>query len=297
MIMKVLLRHLKQIGLLSLCVLFAIHSGFSQGGSDLRINEILVDNDSNYVDDFGQRSSWIEIFNTAYNKVNIAGMYLTDDPNNPTKYLIPKGDPVTVIPARNYLVFFADNRTTRGILHLNFDLEHSDYLALYDVNGKTLIDEIRILQQNPDVSFGRLNDGSDEFGMLDKTTPKASNYTGTVVTAGEEFVKMDPYGLGMAVIAMSVVFIALILLYLVFKNIRRLYTIDLKKLFTKEKILREINETQDISGEVNAAISMALYLYRNELHDHEETVLTIKKVARTYSPWSSKIYGLRNPLR
>ncbi|HAH59495.1 MAG TPA: phage tail protein, partial [Bacteroidales bacterium] len=31
-----------------------------------------------------------------------------------------------------------------------------------------------------------------------------------------------------------------------------------------------------------------------ELHDHEDAVLTIKKVARTYSPWSSKIYGLRN---
>jgi hypothetical protein len=291
-----LIKQFKQTGLL-LCLLFAIHSGFSQSGSDLRINEVLVDNDSNYVDDFGQRSSWIEIFNTAYNNVNIGGMYLTNDPKNPTKYLIPKGDPMTIIPQRNYLVFFADNRTTRGILHLNFDLEHSDYLALYDVNGKTMIDEIRFMRQNPDISFGRLNDGSDEFGMLNKTTPKASNYTGTVVTAGEEFVKMDPYGLGMAVIAMSVVFMALILLYLVFKNTRRLYTIDLKKLFTKEKMLKDINETQDISGEVNAAISMALYLYRNELHDHEETVLTIKKVARTYSPWSSKIYGLRNPHR
>ncbi len=294
--MKMLIKQFKQTGLL-LCLLFAIHSGFSQSGSDLRINEVLVDNDSNYVDDFGQRSSWIEIFNTAYNNVNIGGMYLTNDPKNPTKYLIPKGDPMTIIPQRNYLVFFADNRTTRGILHLNFDLEHSDYLALYDVNGKTMIDEIRFMRQNPDISFGRLNDGSDEFGMLNKTTPKASNYTGTVVTAGEEFVKMDPYGLGMAVIAMSVVFMALILLYLVFKNTRRLYTIDLKKLFTKEKMLKDINETQDISGEVNAAISMALYLYRNELHDHEETVLTIKKVARTYSPWSSKIYGLRNPHR
>ena len=269
----------------------------SQSGLDLCINEVLVLNDSNYVDDFGLRSAWIEIFNKAYNSVDIGGMYLTNDPTNPTKYHIPKGDPITRIPPRNYLIFFADNRSSRGILHLDFNLLNCNYLALYDVNGKTLINEVRFSNSLPDISVGRLNDGSDDWKVLDKTTPRASNYTGMVISSGEEFVKMDPYGIGMAVIAMSVVFIALILLYVVFKNTRRLYTIDLKKLFTREKAMKVIDETHDISGEVNAAIAMAIYLYRSELHDHEETVLTIKKVARTYSPWSSKIYGLRHTQR
>jgi hypothetical protein len=30
-----------------------------------------------------------------------------------------------------------------------------------------------------------------------------------------------------------------------------------------------------------------------EVHDFEDTVLTIKKVQKPYSPWSSKLYGLR----
>lgn len=269
----------------------------SQSGLDLCINEVLVVNDSNYVDDFGQRSAWIEIFNKAYNSVDIGGMYLTNDPTNPTKYHIPKGDPITRIPPRNYLVFFADNHTTRGILHLDFDLKNCNYLALYDVNGKTLINEVKLTNNQADISVGCKNDGSEEWIVLDKTTPRASNFTGTVISSGEEFVKMDPYGIGMAVIAMSVVFSALILLYVVFKNTRRLYTLDLKKLFTREKAMKKIDESHDISGEVNAAIAMAIYLYRSELHDHEETVLTIKKVARSYSPWSSKIYGLRHPQR
>jgi len=46
--------------------------------------------------------------------------------------------------------------------------------------------------------------------------------------------------------------------------------------------------------EVSAAIAMALHLYFAELHDYERTVLTIKKVVRPYSPWSSKIYAMRN---
>jgi hypothetical protein len=48
-----------------------------------------------------------------------------------------------------------------------------------------------------------------------------------------------------------------------------------------------------LSGEVNAAIAMALYLYSSEIHDQENPVITMIRVSRTYSPWSSKIYGLR----
>lgn len=279
-------------------LLFNSNTSKAQSGLDLRINEILVLNDSNYVDDYGNRSSWIEIFNTAYNSVNMAGMYLTNDPKNPKKYWIPTGDPLTKIASRNYLVFFGDNHPTRGILHLNFSLEDTNYLALYDNNGHTLIDDITFPVQRKDISYGRENDGAETWVYLDKTTPKANNYTGVITTAGEKFVEMDPYGVGMALIAMTVVFLALILLYLVFKNTRRIYAIDVKKLFKKnEKILPEIQEEHDISGEVNAAIAMALHLYRSEYHDHEEAVLTIKKVAKTYSPWSSKIYNLRRAPR
>ncbi len=52
-------------------------------------------------------------------------------------------------------------------------------------------------------------------------------------------------------------------------------------------------EGEVIHGEELAAIALALYRYRNDLHDIESSVITINKVARAYSPWSSKIYGLR----
>ena len=44
---------------------------------------------------------------------------------------------------------------------------------------------------------------------------------------------------------------------------------------------------------MNAAISMALYLYMNE-HDEESHTLTIKNVQRSYTPWSSKIYNVND---
>lgn len=68
---------------------------------------------------------------------------------------------------------------------------------------------------------------------------------------------------------------------------------------TKEdEAAEEDLEGSDAEGDtedVYAAIAMALYELQNDSahHDWEETVLTIDKVKKDYSPWSSKIYGLR----
>jgi len=111
------------------------------------------------------------------------------------------------------------------------------------------------------------------------------------------FLKLDPLGIGMTVIGYAVVFIALLLLYLLFFNVAKVLQINVKRLLRKEGKIIEKKEDISISGEVNAAIAMALHLYYSEMHDKEDTVLTINKTSRTYSPWSSKIYGLRQHLR
>ncbi|HNW69840.1 MAG TPA: OadG family protein [Bacteroidales bacterium] len=117
----------------------------------------------------------------------------------------------------------------------------------------------------------------------------------TVHEGAKKIVELDPIGIGMTVIAMSVVFLSLLIFYLVFKNIAKVYGIDLKKRFNKKKgiVVEEQVVTEDPTSELGAAVALALYYYQNELHDYENTLLTIAKVGRTYSPWSSKIYGLR----
>jgi glutaconyl-CoA/methylmalonyl-CoA decarboxylase subunit delta len=120
--------------------------------------------------------------------------------------------------------------------------------------------------------------------------------TGTRVqsAAAEEFGRMDPTGIAMAVIAMTIVFTSLMLLYITFKYIAKLYNVDFKKLFKKNHPEHEESKVvEDITDETIAAISMALYLYQMELQGMEDAVMTFKNAAKTYSPWSSKIYGLR----
>lgn len=48
------------------------------------------------------------------------------------------------------------------------------------------------------------------------------------------------------------------------------------------------------SGEVNAAIAMALSIHFAEIHDDESGTLTINIKPRRYTPWSSKLYNLRD---
>lgn len=101
----------------------------------------------------------------------------------------------------------------------------------------------------------------------------------------------DPVGIGMTVIGMSVVFIALIILYVFLLNVAK---VIYHKRKAKDHTGAEVKTTGQLAdAEVNAAIALALHLYLSELHDNEQTVLTINRMSKMYSPWSSKIYGLR----
>ena len=66
------------------------------------------------------------------------------------------------------------------------------------------------------------------------------------------------------------------------------------QLQTENKETPKPEVKEEIPAEdLNAAIATALYLYKQEVHDYENLVLTIKRVEKKYSPWSSKIYSLR----
>ncbi len=93
-----------------------------------------------------------------------------------------------------------------------------------------------------------------------------------------------------ATVGLLVVFVVLIILSFVYQAIPKLINISVRKKLKKAG--REIDESKalHVEGDVNAAISLALYMYMNEIHDEESDVITIKKADRSYTPWSSKIY-------
>lgn len=100
-------------------------------------------------------------------------------------------------------------------------------------------------------------------------------------------------GAEIALVGYLIVFFALVILYYAFSNVSKILLYRNKRKLQKENKIQEgKGDEVVVSGEVSAAISMAIYLCR-DLHDDESDVITIKRVSKTYSPWSSKIYGVR----
>jgi len=262
-------------------------------------NEVLVTNHTNYVDGYGQHVPWIELFNAGYNTVNIGGCFLTNDLSQPRKYMIPKGDVLTQIQKRQHVLFYADNIPSRGTFHFNFTLDSAttNSLYLFNTDGTSLIDSITVPVLSADVSWGRHIDGDAEWGMITRLTPSTNNLTLDSNEKVEKFAQQDPVGVGMSISAMGVVFLVLIVCALAFSSLA--YSI---KFASKRRQQRKAahsaspivaSSSEEIPGEVMAAISMAIHQLTNDAHDVENTVLTIARTRRTYSPWSSKIYGLR----
>lgn len=294
---------------LSLLLLIGFTSCTEQkSNSKLVINEVLVDNQTNFQDDYGVHSGWIEIFNKAYSTADLAGCLLkvSSQPGDTVTYFIPKGDVLTSIKPRQHTLFWADGNPRRGTFHTNFVLSktNANWIGLYD-SGKKLLDQVvvpaGILTANQ--SYARVGDASAEWEVkgasADKyVTPSTNNQTIESNPKMDKFEQHDPVGIGMAISAMSVVFLGLILLYICFKLIGKA-AIKLRK--RNAMIAHNITDKQEAKekklgeapGEVIAAISMALHEAQGADHDVEETILTISRVKRSYSPWSSKIYTLR----
>ena len=117
-----------------------------------------------------------------------------------------------------------------------------------------------------------------------------------IVTSGLD--NIDALAITITIVGYIVVFVALAILVFVFVRIKRIQDFFVLKKWKRNKPeLAETDPGKETSGDENAAICTALYLYFSEMHDEEKYVMTIRKVSKTYSPWSSKIYGILNKMK
>ncbi len=147
--------------------------------SGVFINEFMADNSNGYADEKEESDDWLELYNSNTVPVNIGGLFITDNLNIPGKYLMPNyASQLTTIPAKGYLVLWADGETPEGILHLPFKLDRSGerigVTQLMD-SGSVFLDSISYAPQMTDISFGRYPDGTASWYSFAQPTPLTSN--------------------------------------------------------------------------------------------------------------------------
>jgi large repetitive protein len=144
--------------------------------SKLVINELMADNALAVEGPSLDYPDWVELYNSNSFSINLTGMYLTDDPENPT-WQFPED---TIIPAEGYLVIWADGNPDQDTLHADFRLSaNGETVALLAQDGVTVIDEVNFNKQIEDVSYGRIPDGSSSFHYMTKSTPGGTNVANT----------------------------------------------------------------------------------------------------------------------
>ena len=116
-----------------------------------------------------------------------------------------------------------------------------------------------------------------------------------VAKQSEKIKQSDPVGIGLTAVAVSVVFIALICIALLISGSGRLIARSEEKSKNKGKkapAIKPVSEGSAADEEIYAAIAAAIHLYNDELHDEEDTVITIQKVEREWTPWNAKYYNM-----
>ncbi len=302
--------------LLGLLFVFASQPILAQMDASIKLNEVMTVNETSLIDEYGAHNAWVEIANISHSTYNIRGMYLTTDRSVLDKTMsvpervkrmsqIPNGDVRTNLSGQQLVVFQLNSQPVRGSLHLavKVDATKPTWIALYNGNATQLIDSITIPVLQADQSFARIgNNGTVhdwEVKSADRVTLGIPNVTTVSESKIEKFKREDPYGFGMALMAMGIVFFCLALLWITFtlfgmlmrhmETAKKVANTQPIKPITKtvEKtievghktgvILKEGLNTKGIDKEVYmAVIGLALRQYEDDIHDVESGVITIK---------------------
>ncbi|MBP9004760.1 MAG: lamin tail domain-containing protein, partial [Candidatus Marinimicrobia bacterium] len=141
---------------------------------DVVINEVMASNQTAVLDEDGDASDYLELYNNGTEPIDLTGYYLSDNIEKIQKWQFG----TAVIELGEYLIVFAsdkDRQTTYW--HTNFKISASgESIILSDTSG-TIIDQVDLPESMVDISYARITDGSPDW-VFQLPTPGSAN-TGT----------------------------------------------------------------------------------------------------------------------
>lgn len=159
----------------------------------IKVNEVSAGN-SIYCNDYFKRNDWFELYNNTDQDLDAAGLYVSDDVNNPLKFQIPAGGGAvnTIIPAGGYLVVWADGLTPLSQMHASFKLSNAvDQVVIVSSSDEFVRNNARYFEDHPGLasfvdvlpygihlgeqSVGRFPDGGSTFYVMNRPTIDRTN--------------------------------------------------------------------------------------------------------------------------
>ncbi|MCR4921741.1 MAG: CotH kinase family protein [Bacteroidaceae bacterium] len=141
------------------------------------INEVSAAN-SIYVNEYFKKADWVELYNTTDADLDLAGMYLSDEPSQPTKYAISGGTSGvgTIIPAHGRRIIWCDREASLSQLHAPFKLSNADQCAVVlTAADESWADTLIYCAHAGVESVGRFPDGTPNLYRMSRPTIEQPN--------------------------------------------------------------------------------------------------------------------------
>ena len=163
----------------------------------------------------------------------------------------------------------------------------------YAFSANHIADEIIVVGKN---AVGYDIHILDISGGLENVVSK-TDFHYHVPMQSERILASDPHGFGLGLVAICVVFVALICIWLIMMLFSSIIRKSTEKNAGKPAVAKGPSIgaiASGVDGEVYAAIAAAIYAYEQDLHDEEDTIITIQKVERAWTPWNAKFYNMNH---
>ena len=135
------------------------------------INEVCPNNADILIDsDFGNFSSWIELYNASGADVDVSGYLLSDDPSINAKWQVPGG---SIIPSHGYLLIWCDAQWVG--YHAGFTISAGSGSITLRTGIGSLLDKVDYPTLAFNNSYARKSDGSSEWLNSARPTPRTAN--------------------------------------------------------------------------------------------------------------------------
>ena len=162
-----------------LSILLAILALTSASAATLVINELMASNAGVVMSPATNFDSWIEIYNPNARPINLAGMYLSDDASNLTRWKMP--DDVGTVAAKGFLVVWLGSDDIKGN-QAPFKLDcDGGTICLSDQSGQ-LVTSVNYPQALSRTAWARTTDGGADWSWTADATPGATNTTAVFAT-------------------------------------------------------------------------------------------------------------------
>lgn len=138
----------------------------------VRINEVSGSN-SVYINEYAKKNDWVELYNTTDEVIDVEGMFLTDNLDNPNKYQITRGNTYsnTKIAPHGYLLVWCDKlETTSQALHASFKIDGDGGAVMLSSPDKSWADTLYYGVHDGNTTVGRYPDGGSEVYVFSMPT-------------------------------------------------------------------------------------------------------------------------------